>query len=70
VATAAGVLADGDAVADGEFLGSDEDVLDDGAQDALLVFGGGGAGRGDLLDRAVPAAGFRRQPERLARLLA
>jgi hypothetical protein len=42
VAAAAGVLADGDAVADGEFLGSDEDVLDDGAQDALAVLGGGG----------------------------
>ena len=33
---------DRDAVADGEFLGSDEDVLDDGAQDALAVLGGGG----------------------------
>jgi hypothetical protein len=29
-------------VADGEFLGADEDVLDEGAQDALAVLGGGG----------------------------
>ena len=42
VAAAAGWFPDGDAVADGEFLGSDEDVLDDGAQDALAVLGGGG----------------------------
>jgi hypothetical protein len=35
-----------DAVADGEFLGSYEDVLDDGAQDALLVFGSGGGRAG------------------------
>ena len=42
MAAAAGWFPDGDAVADGEFLGSDEDVLDDGAQDALAVFDGGG----------------------------
>ena len=42
VAAAAGWFPDRDAVADGDFLGSDEDVLDDGAQDALAVPGGGG----------------------------
>src|SRR5271169_1669027 len=41
-AAAAGVFPDGDAVADGEFLWSDEDVLDDGTQDALAVLGAGG----------------------------
>ena len=40
---AAGWFPDGDAVADGDFLGSDEDVLDEGAQDPLAVLGGGGA---------------------------
>ena len=35
VAAAAGWFPDGDAVADGDLLGSDEDVLHDGAQDAL-----------------------------------
>ena len=44
VAAAAGWFPDGDAVADGEFVGSDEDVLDESAQDALAVFGGGGGG--------------------------
>jgi retron-type reverse transcriptase len=44
VAAAAGWFPDRDAVADGEFVGSDEDVLDDGAQDALAVPGGGGGG--------------------------
>jgi CRISPR-associated protein Cas1 len=38
------VLADGDSVADGELVGPDEDVLDEGAQDSLPVFGGGGGG--------------------------
>ena len=33
-------------MADGEFLGSDEYVLDDGAQDALAVLGGGGGRAG------------------------
>ena len=42
VAAAAGWFPDRDAVTDGEFVGSDEDVLDDGAQDALAVPGGGG----------------------------
>src|SRR5437899_8861227 len=42
VAAAAGWFPDGDAVADGEFLWSDEDVLNDGAQDVLAVLGGGG----------------------------
>src|SRR5437879_5865413 len=42
VAAAAGWFPDGDAVADGEFLWSDEDVLNDGAQDSLPVLGGGG----------------------------
>ena len=52
VAAAAGWFPDRDAVADGEFVGSDEDVLDDGAQDALAVLGRWrwrrcrGAGRG------------------------
>ena len=31
-------------MADGDLLGSDEDVLDEGAQDALAVLGGGGGG--------------------------
>jgi hypothetical protein len=44
VAAATGWFPDRDAVADGEFVGSDEDVLDDGAQDALAVPGGGGGG--------------------------
>ena len=35
-------FADGDAVADSEFLGSDEDVLDECAQDPLFVLDGGG----------------------------
>jgi hypothetical protein len=42
IAAAASVFPDRDAVADGEFVGSDEDVLDDGAQDALAVLDGGG----------------------------
>src|SRR5260370_35807318 len=42
VGAAAGWLPGRDAVTDGEFLGADEDVLDDGAQDALAVPGGGG----------------------------
>src|SRR5215472_9558337 len=44
VAAAAGWFPGGDAVADGDFLGTDEDVLDDGAQDALPVLGGGRGG--------------------------
>ncbi len=44
VVAAAGWFPDGDAVADGEFAWSDEDVLDDGAQDALPVLDGGGGG--------------------------
>ena len=46
VAAAAGWFPDRDAVADGEFLGSDEDVLDDGARHALAVLGGGGGRAG------------------------
>jgi hypothetical protein len=42
VAAAAGWFPDRDAVADGYLAGSDEDVLDEGAQDALAVLGGGG----------------------------
>src|ERR1035441_2392129 len=42
VAAAAGVFPGGDAVADGDLLGADENVLDEGAQDALAVLGGGG----------------------------
>jgi hypothetical protein len=41
VAAAAGWFPDRDAVADGELVGADEDVLDDGAQDALAVPGSG-----------------------------
>ena len=44
VSTAAGRVDDGDAVADGDVLGADEDVFDDQAQDALAVFDGGGVG--------------------------
>src|SRR6266536_5848352 len=44
VTAAAGWFPDGDAVADGDFLGSDEDVLDEGAQDALAVLDAGGGG--------------------------
>src|SRR6266576_2917321 len=36
--------AGGDAVPDGDFLGADEDVLDEQPQDALAVFDGGGGG--------------------------
>ena len=43
-AAAAGWFPDGDAVADGDLLGADEDVLDDGAQDPLAVLDGGGGG--------------------------
>ena len=43
-AAAAGWFPDGDAVADGDLLGADEDVLDDGAQDALAVLDDGGGG--------------------------
>src|ERR1700745_2631698 len=44
VDAAAGWFPDGEAVADGDLLGADEDVLDNGAQDALAVLGGGGGG--------------------------
>ncbi len=44
VAAAGRWLADGDAVADGDLLGSDEDVLDQCPQDTLAVFDGGGGG--------------------------
>ena len=51
-------LAGGDAVADGDFLGADEDVLDDGAQDALAVPGGGGGGAGaELSEEALEVVG-------------
>src|ERR1022692_1504803 len=39
-----GSFPDGDAVADGDFLGADEDVFDEQPQDTLAFFGGGGAG--------------------------
>ncbi|MGH3234991.1 MAG: LuxR C-terminal-related transcriptional regulator, partial [Streptosporangiaceae bacterium] len=56
VAAAAGWFPDGDAVADGELVGSDEDVLDDGAQDPLAVFGGGGGRAGaELSEEALKA---------------
>jgi RNA-directed DNA polymerase len=41
-AVVAGSFPDGDAVANGDFVGSDEDVLDQQPQDALAFFGGGG----------------------------
>jgi hypothetical protein len=44
VAAAAGWFPDRDAVADDDLLGADEDVLDDGAQDALAVLDGSGGG--------------------------
>ena len=57
-AAAAGWLADGDAVADGEFVGADEDVLDESAQDALAVFGGGGGRvRAELSEEALEVVG-------------
>ena len=62
VAAAAGRwFADGDAVADGDFLGADEDVLDDGAQDALALFGGGAGGVAAEFLEEVPrlSASFR-----------
>jgi hypothetical protein len=46
VAAAAGWFPGGDAVADGYLVGSDEDVLDHGAQDALAVLDGGGGRAG------------------------
>src|ERR1700722_11480233 len=58
VAAAVGWFPDGDAVADGDLLGSDEDVLDDGAQDALAVLGGGGGGAAaELGEEALEVAG-------------
>ena len=58
VAAAAGWFPDRDAVADGEFVGSDEDVLDDGAQDALAVFGGSGGRAGtEAGEEALEVAG-------------
>ena len=44
VAAAAGVFPDGDAVADGDLLRSDEDVLDQQPQYPLAFFGAGGDG--------------------------
>ena len=44
MAAAARWFPDGDAVADDELAGSDEDVLNDGAQHVLAVAGGGGGG--------------------------
>jgi hypothetical protein len=41
---AGAVRAGGDAVPDGDFLGADEDVLDEQLQDALAFFDGGGGG--------------------------
>jgi hypothetical protein len=42
LAVVAGSFPDGDAVADGDFVGSDEDVLDQQPQDASAFFGGRG----------------------------
>jgi hypothetical protein len=42
LAVVTGSFPDGDAVADGDFLGSDEDVLDQQPQDASAFFGGRG----------------------------
>ncbi|MGH4017041.1 MAG: hypothetical protein ACRDSL_24565, partial [Pseudonocardiaceae bacterium] len=41
-----GSFAEGDAVADGDFLGSDEDVFDEQPQDASAFVDGGGLGLG------------------------
>ena len=58
VAAAAGWFPDRDAVADGDFLGSDEDVLDDGAQDALALLGGGPGGvAAELFEEALEVVG-------------
>ena len=58
VAAAAGWFPDRDAVADGDLLGADEDVLDDGAQDALAVPGGGGGGAAaEPVEEALEVAG-------------
>ena len=59
VAAVAGrVLADRDAVPDGEFLRSDEDVLDDGAQDALAILcGGGGRAGAEPREEALEVVG-------------
>jgi len=46
VAGAGGVFADRDAVPDGDLLGSDEDVLDEQTQHALLLRDVGGVGAG------------------------
>jgi hypothetical protein len=58
VAAAAGWFPDRDAVADGDLLGADEDVLDDGAQDALAVLdGGGGGAAAEPAEEALEVAG-------------
>ena len=46
VCAAGGVFADRDAVPDGDLLGSDEDVFDEQAQDALAFGYVGGVGVG------------------------
>lgn len=44
VGVAAGAFSDGDTVADGDLVGSDEDVFDQQPQDALAFFDGGDLG--------------------------
>jgi len=46
VAVAVDAFADGDAVPDGDFLRTDEDVLDEQSQHALAFFDGGGLSLG------------------------
>ena len=58
VAAAADWFPDRDAVADGYLLGADEDVLDDGAQDALPVLDGcGGRVPAEAGEEAFEVAG-------------
>ena len=58
VAAAAGWFPDRDAVADGYLLGAGEDVLDDGAQDALPVLDGcGGRVPAEAGEEAFEVAG-------------
>src|SRR5260370_29083809 len=58
VVLAAAAFPDGDAVPDGDLLGSDQDVLDEQAQHPLAFFGAGGAGvAAQLGEEAVEVIG-------------
>ena len=58
LAAGGGSFPDWDAVADGDLLGADEDVLDEQPQDALAVFGGGGGGvAAELGEEALEVVG-------------